>query len=163
MIENYMLDTNVFSNLVQGRIALSDLPSNKQFWATSVQFEELRQTKDIIRKTELLSLFNEMILDKNTAVSPSFAFDVRGAGFGEGVWRNTPSIGPEFKKDLDMTRQSLPSKKRKSSKKENNIQDAIIAEAARFHDFTLITCDCVLATVAAKHSVKILFLKLTKL
>jgi hypothetical protein len=57
----------------------------------------------------------------------AFAFDVRGAGWDEGEWRNDASAYNAMKAALDEAWEKLPTRKKKKSKKENNAKDALIA------------------------------------
>jgi predicted nucleic acid-binding protein len=157
-LNNYMLDANIFSNLVEGKLRLNDLPSDGQFWATPVQLEELKNAKDSVVKAELLSRFKAMIIDQGTQVPAAFAFDVAGAGFDEGILRSDGRLWHELKEELDTEWEKKLRKKKKNSKKENNLKDASIAEAAKFNDFVLVTCDCSLAAVSEKHGIKALLL-----
>jgi predicted nucleic acid-binding protein len=153
--KQYMFDTNIFSNLVMGIIRQDELPQDGQFWATSVQLEELKNTRDAGIRMRLLSTFKEMIIDRKTQIPPGFAFGVAGAGFGEGEWRRDGTLWQLLKNDLDDAWENLPNKKKKSKKKDNNIQDASIAEAASSNGFILITGDRTLATVAEKHGIAV--------
>jgi hypothetical protein len=124
-----MFDTNIFSNLIEGEILPNDLPSDGQFCATYVQLKELKNAKDDNLRARLLSAFKEIVEDKATLISPAFAFNVLGAGFGQGVWRSSSTLWQSLKDDLDAEWDKLPAKKKKRSKKSNNILDASIAEA----------------------------------
>lgn len=157
MAKNYLLDTNIFSNLIAGKLTPGDLPSDGQFWATPVQLQELKEAKADSNRDRLLSLFKELVGVDRT-IPAAFAFDVPGAGWNQGEWRNDGSSWQTLKKDLDEAWEKKPGKKRKSSKKENNAKDASIAEAAKFNKFILLTCDSALANVAAKHGVEVQFL-----
>ncbi|MEQ1534054.1 MAG: hypothetical protein HOO97_07225 [Sideroxydans sp.] len=43
---SYVVDTNIFNNLVDGVFRIEDLPSGGPFPATHVQIDELNNTKD---------------------------------------------------------------------------------------------------------------------
>lgn len=148
-----MLDTCIFSNLLQGRINSSDIPAG-QLWATPVQAAELAKTKNNRIREHLLAMFKEMIADNGTNMAAAFAFDLDGAGWGQGRHRNG-DLGQRLLKELDEVWENKSSRDKKKSKKSNNIADASIAEAAHFDGFTLLTCDEDLARVAAKNGVKV--------
>lgn len=152
----YMLDTNIFSNIVSGELQIESLPVG-EFWATPVQREELYEASGDVR-TQLLSKFKELV-DSRSIVGVSFCFDVRGAGFDEGVWNHDPSIFNAVKTDLDEAWENMPARQRKRKNKENNAKDALIAEAAKREDFTLLTADYHLAVAVEKHGIKVRYLK----
>jgi predicted nucleic acid-binding protein len=159
-MRRYLLDTNVFDALAKGAIQASDLPSDGQLCATTVQLAELENTKDTHTRVRLSSLFQEIITG-NSNICPAFVFGVDGAGFGQGEWREDGGVWMALKQNLDerweLTRRA---KKKKNSSKENNAQDATIAEAAFHNGCILITCDTDLAVVARKHSIETILLKL---
>jgi hypothetical protein len=153
---NYMLDTNVFGDLVGGVFCLEDLPPDGQFWATPVQWEELTKAPASVK-----ARFRELILDHGRIVPAGFAFDVLGAGWGEGEWRQDGRLWYALNKELDELLESgwanhPPKEEKQRQKKENNRKDASIAEAAKFNNFTLITRDCGLMTAATKHGITVL-------
>lgn len=152
-----MLDTCIFSNLLQGRIHSSDIPAG-QLWATPVQAAELAKTKNNAIRENLLAMFKEMIADNGTSIAPAFAFDLDGAGWDQGAHRNG-DVGQRLLKELNEAWENKSLRDKKKSKKENNIPDASIAEAAHFHNFTLLTCDEDLAKVAEKNGVKVLLMR----
>jgi hypothetical protein len=56
----YLLDTNIFNQLVDARISFAELPNNGQFLATYLQIQELGNTKSQDRREVLLSKFQEV-------------------------------------------------------------------------------------------------------
>ena len=161
MTQNYMLDTNVFSELVHKGLTLNDLPQDGQFWATPVQLTELNHAKPNLR-ARLSALFKEMIVRNNRNIPPAFAFGVEGAGFDQGQWGGDAALWDAIKRDLDDAWDRKPNRQKKKSKRENNLQDASIAEAAKSNNFTLITCDKAFDAVGRKHGIKVLLLTLHK-
>jgi predicted nucleic acid-binding protein len=158
MPKNYMLDTCILSNLLQGRVRRADIPA-RQLWATPVQAAELAKTKSDAIRERLLSMFKEVIANNGSNIAPAFAFDVDGAGWGQGEFRNG-EFGQKLLKELNDAWETRSRREKKKSKKENNLQDASIAEAAKFHNYTLLTCDEELATVAERNGVKVTLLRL---
>ncbi len=78
----YMLDTNIFNRLVDGRLAIRDLPSDDEFYATSIQIQELNQTKDVVLRTTLNQKFAELGPTQDQIKTTLWDF----AGWGEGGW-----------------------------------------------------------------------------
>lgn len=144
----YMLDTNVFNWLVQGDLSIDDLPSDGDFVATPVQREELRATKEYETREALLAKFSQIVSDLYSA---PFAFGIPGAGFGEGRWTDG-KLAKAIQTDLD-GKQKKP--------KPNNLQDALIAEAAIAANCTLVTCDQALRDAAEAHGCKVWFFEKT--
>lgn len=136
----YVLDTNVFNRVLDGRFALASIPDASGFIATTVQIRELESTRDPTRRTDLLKIFVQV----SPAMSlPAFSFDVPGAGFGEGEWSADERI-TEIWKELEAAKS-----------KRNNWQDALIAGVALKHECGLITSDGPLADVATKYGIKV--------
>jgi hypothetical protein len=102
--------------------------------------------------------FHSQFFDPRSLVSVSFSFDIPGAGFDEGVWNQDPSVFNAVNADLHEAWEMLPAKKKRKRKK-NNAKDALIAEAAKRGDFTLLTADYHLAEVTKKHGIKVCYLK----
>ena len=93
----YMLDTNIFNRLGEWRLAISDLPSYDEFFATSIQIQELNQTKDDIHRSTLNSKFSELgpTLDQIKTTLWDFA------GWGEGGWSAVGEYFEKIKSELD--------------------------------------------------------------
>jgi len=153
--KQYMLDTNVFGNLVDGSFHLEDLPSDGQFWATPVQWAEIIKAPDKVQ-----TKFKELIADQKMILA-GFAFDIPGAGWGESEWRQDGKLWHALKKELDdaleirWASNHVKEEKRKREK-EKNSKDASIAEAAMFNCFTFITSDKALIAAAMKHGIDVL-------
>jgi len=156
--KGHMLDTNIFGDLMEGAFRLEDLPSDGQFWATPVQWEEISKAPYNVK-----AKFKELIFDQKTIVPAAFAWNVPGAGWDQGEWRLDGKVWHDIKKALDDAvekgwagQPQQPKEEEKKRKKENNSKDASIAEAAMFYGFTLITRDGALAKAAEKHGIKVL-------
>jgi predicted nucleic acid-binding protein len=154
----YMVDSNIFSDLVNRDLRRDELLPHGEFWATSVQVSELANTANSQIRAELLAMFQEIIGPKRQ-VPPAFAFGIPGAGFGEGDWRPDGTIWYLVKKDLDDEFDNRPNRKRQGRRKGNNALDASIAEAASHNNCILLTRDSALAAIAARHGVKVCHLK----
>lgn len=53
----YVVDTNVFNRLVDGRIELATLPFDAELVATHVQIDEINRTTDTERRAQLFLQF----------------------------------------------------------------------------------------------------------
>lgn len=129
---SYVVDTNIITWLIEGKIKFDDLPMDGEYLATYVQVEELNRTKDEERRRRLLLAFATLrprITHTETAdwgVAPLGYFKL-----GEG-----PNYA-RLKDALD----------KKNNSKSNNKFDALIAEVALVNEYTLITADSQLAEV----------------
>lgn len=133
-MKRYMVDTNVFNRLVDGAISLADLPQDGSFIATHIQRDEISQTKDPARRSNLSSAFTQTV-----KVVPTESFIIGVSRLGEAKL----SDGQDYtclKAELDKANKG----------KANNVNDALIAEAAIKASAVLITADKDLANVAEK-------------
>jgi len=138
----HVLDTNIFNRLVDGRFSLSLLPEGSAFVATKIQYEELKQTRDLTRRIALIKTFESVAPE---LVPVLFALDVAGAGLGEGkLGHNGDAM--RLRADLEATKPKF-----------NNWHDALIAEVALTYKYTLITADKTLAEVAKLHGISVLY------
>jgi hypothetical protein len=141
----YVADTNVFNLLLDNKMSLADLPSDSELVATPVQIDEIKQTRDVQRRDQLLRMFS--------MVFPTM-LPTESANWGEGrLWGNESkwSDGKLFESIVG----SLDAKQ----KKPNNRQDARIAEVAEANGYGLITGDKVLAHVMTERSVPVVFIQ----
>lgn len=121
-----MLDTNIFNAVLDGRLPIVNLPSDGGYVATHVQIDELVATKDISRRTQLLSQFEALSTER--AKTTSFAFDI--SRFDQAKWGD----GAVFKILKDALDKA-------NGGKRNNTHDALIGETCIANGFTLLTCD----------------------
>jgi len=136
----YVVDTNVFNKLLDGKLELTSLPSDGEFVATHIQVDEINNTSNPERRSRLQSQFASVA--PTMEPTESMVLDVSrwdSCKWGDGV---TLSV---IKSDLDALNGS----------KANNIHDALIAEVALKNGFVLLTCDRDLDEVARKHGVKV--------
>lgn len=127
----FMLDTNVFNAIVDGKLELDKIASGGEFFATHVQLDELRACPSP-RRELLVAQFHAVapiIVPTETMVWGVSAWDA--AKWGEGTRFSA------LKAALDG----------KNNGKRNNVKDALIGEAAIVHGYTLITSDRDLADV----------------
>ncbi len=140
----YVVDTNIFNKLVDGVIAMGDLPLDGQFMATHVQIDELNNTKDSERRAQLFLKFAEV--GPTIAPTESFVWDV--SRWDQGKWSDGV-LFEKLKGDLDLLNKAKPS----------NSRDALIAEVAIVNDCTLLTADLDLAEVTKKHGGKVSYFR----
>ena len=130
-----MLDTNVFNDILDGRMQLVDLQTF-DLWATHIQADEIGRTKDSLRREELSRIFKELRPD--TKATGSFVLGVSRLGeacLGDGETYHKILMGLRaMQKDPE-------------GKNESNIMDALIAETSIQQHMTLITADSHLARV----------------
>ena len=138
----YILDTNIFNRLLDGRILFDNLPTDGPFFATNIQKDEINNTKDDNRRKDLLHKFHEIansfLLPTETFVSDVSHVDADKCGGG--------ILFNRIKKSLN----SLNNSKR------NNIQDALIAEVSIINNYCLVTADKDLASVTNEFGGKVL-------
>jgi predicted nucleic acid-binding protein len=137
----YVLDTNVFNQVLDDKFALSALSDACGFVATKVQFCELEKTKKPPgRRAELLKVFDEIA---PTLLAAAFSLDIPGAGLDEGEWSDDERI--------QKIRQELEAIKSKP----NNWHDALIAGIALKYGYGLVTSDGPLAVVAERYGIRV--------
>lgn len=140
----YVLDTNIFNQVLDGRIVLSEeFPPGSEFIATKVQLEELEKTRDQARRSALRETFQN--IDKELE-NPIFCWDIDGAGWDNANWGNSDSeeLITKLRNDLEAIKSKF-----------NNWHDAVIAEVAWRSGHILATADQNLANIAARHGIKV--------
>ena len=123
----YLLDTNIFNQLVDARISIAELPNDGPFLATYLQIQELGNTKSQDRREVLLSKFQE-VNPQTVPVETS-------------VWGITPYGEGQYGGDSDIFNSLLAEHNAKSNAKKSNLADVLIAEVAIVNGHTLITAD----------------------
>jgi rRNA-processing protein FCF1 len=140
----YVVDTSLINILVDGTVAINDLPSDGPFLASHIQHDELSATTNLDRKGQLLAKFTE-IIDEITPTE-TFVLDTSqldAVKLGDGLAYNA------MKKDLDDL----------NNKKKNNSRDALIAEVALRNGYTLLVADYHMYKVAEKHGITVIHWK----
>ncbi len=130
---SYMLDTNVFNDLLKQLVRLEDvLPSGARFVVTHVQRDELDATPDAQLRECLLARIEQVAPEKKLTTSA-----VWGASrWDEARWPAVPGRFEAMLAALDARR-----------KKANNANDILIAETALHFGHILMTADNNLLTV----------------
>ena len=142
-MNKYVLDTNIFNWILDGRIGTGDLPSDGLFFATPLQSADISVTADDERRRLLLSKLEEIA--PSVLHAESFMFGVEGAGFDQAKWSDGQTY-PALMALLD-ARRLRPS----------NVQDALIAEVAFKNGMSLITADKILSEVAEGFGISVVF------
>jgi hypothetical protein len=145
----FMFDTVAFNRVLDGAILLDQLRSEVRIYATHIQEDELNNTVEPSRRSDLKRIFHEFLGQKLS--TESLVLDVSkldesrlnsdnkvptetsvwGIGrWGEGKWNTDGGL-------YELIRVKLDERK----KKQNNIQDALIAETAIINKFCLVTDD----------------------
>lgn len=148
-IPSYMFDTMVFNRILDAQFDIGALRGKANFYATHIQYDELKNTTDPKRRDDLLLVFNDVTERK--APTESFVLNVSrlneaklGSGniistesavwgvskFGQAKWGEENGLYSAIKTALDVC-----------EKKPNNIQDALIAETAIKNQLLLVTDD----------------------
>ena len=129
----YMLDTNVFNSVLDGKTDLASL-AGKRLVATHVQCDEINNTKDETRRKNLLSIFGITLQEP----TESLVWDV--SRWGEAKWGADDGKFTAMHQELDKL----------NKRKKNNIQDILIAETSIRNGWVLITADADLFNVVTK-------------
>jgi rRNA-processing protein FCF1 len=140
----YVVDTNIINRLIDGLLSTSDLPSDGEFVATHIQNDELSKTSDSNRRGLLLQKFSTLV----DAVIPTESTVLGISTLGQSKISDD-TLYQTLKAGLDS----------KNKGKENNAQDALIAEVGIKQVCTLLTADGDLAEVAKEHGCLVMFFK----
>lgn len=135
----YMLDTNVFNALRDGVATDKLLPLDGEFFATSIQMQEINANPDPLDRERLLGIFKGIapeIIPTESAVWDVSEFGL--AKYGDGL-----------------TYESILNAMNSKNKRKNNIQDALIAETSIKNGFTLVTSDRFLSEVVSSFNGKV--------
>lgn len=134
---SYMFDTNIFNRILDGAVEISEFRGKAHFYATHVQCKELKATPNVRRREELLTIFEEVV-GNNKIPTESFVLNVCDLDEAK-LTVEESNLYSQITTELDNRR-----------KKPNNVQDALIAEAAVKNALTLVTHDSDLFLVATK-------------
>lgn len=163
----FMLDTNVFNRILDGKIELPKLRSGQSYFVTHIQLDELNATRDEARKGDLLRIFNQVPQKKVSTTSA--VWDV--SKWDEAGWSHEETLIPTESLVIGVSRigltkisdGSIYSKLKNTldtlKKKSNNIQDALIAETSIKNGWTLVSEDQILRTVVQQIGGKVISFK----
>ena len=85
MDQPYMLDTNVFNDVRDGKISLAAF-AGYRLLVIAVQVAELRATANPDRRAALLDVFEE--INPTLVPASSFVLDIEGAGLDQACWND---------------------------------------------------------------------------
>ena len=82
MLKRYVLDTNIFNRVVEGKLTITDLPSDGVFCASAVQLNEIGKTKDPVKRTQLEETFQKIGPQISECKTTLWDYD----GWDTGTW-----------------------------------------------------------------------------
>lgn len=128
MGKGYMLDTNVFNDILDGRARLEDiLPPGARWVVTHVQRDELEATRDEEWRQKLLAVLSDVAPKKQPTASA--VWDV--SRWDEACWPAVPGRFEDMLAALDA----------KNRGKRGNARDILIAETAIHFGYFLVSAD----------------------
>jgi hypothetical protein len=139
----YLLDTNVFDRVLEGKTSLSSF-GGRRLLVIGIQRDELSKAKDP-KRTALLATFEAI----NPTVEPaaSMAFGIEGVGWGQACWNDGSG---KFDEMLNRLRELDSKSKNKSRNPLNKERDIFIAETAIKNGATLVSDDFNLRQVVSE-------------
>jgi predicted nucleic acid-binding protein len=129
----YLLDTNVFNDVLDGKIEHAVL-RGKRLVVTHVQRDEINRTPEEARRKDLLSIFGLASREP----TESLVWGV--SAWGEAKWGVDDGRFNGMRQELD----------KRNKNKKNNPQDILIAETALRNGWVLVTADVDLFGVVTK-------------
>jgi hypothetical protein len=139
MPNGWMFDTVVFNRVVEHDLDLGFL-SGVPVFVTHVQRDELKQTPDPDRRSQLLAAFHAV--DPGTVSTSSAVWDV--SQWGQADWSSSDGVYDRFLQAIEAADARRRKKKRNP---DNQPRDALIAETALKLDLVLVTGDTALSDV----------------
>ncbi len=133
-MSGYIFDTNIFNRILDGQFDLNSISGEVKLFATHIELDEIRNTRNCERRSQLLSVFEA--IDSKKIPTESAVWDV--SNWDEAKWTVDDNLYEPIVKALDA----------KNGGKGNNVQDALIAETAIRNNLTLVTEDGDLAIIA---------------
>lgn len=129
----FMLDTNIFNDVLDGTISISILKElGGELFTTHIQLYELTATTDPQRRKELLELFHKVV-PKELPTESSVWTITRP---GNAKWTTSDSLYAPIVRLL-----AVGQKRWNARKHESNMRDALIAETAIRNNLVLLTND----------------------
>ena len=141
-LTGFMLDTNIFNRVIDGRFARDELPIDAVVIVTHKQVEEVASTPDAYRERRIQLLL--ALMEWRPVLAPT-AMVWDATRWGHARWGDGKAY-EALKAALDQRNGGKP----------NNVADALIAETAMEGRHTLVTADDDLAMVAAAQGGKVL-------
>ena len=159
-----MFDTVAFNRILDGSVSLGQLKPGVVIYATHIQEDELNNTAEPARRSNLQRIFREFVGRETSTESLILGASKLGKAklsgegkistetsvwgisrWGEGKWAAEGGLYASTKARLDELK-----------KKENNIQDALIAETAIVKKLCLVTDDKTLVSVTKEYGGQVL-------
>ncbi|MDR3476774.1 MAG: hypothetical protein P4M14_01925 [Gammaproteobacteria bacterium] len=84
--DKYMIDTNIFSQITEGKLSLEMLPINSCLYVTYIQWQEIIATKNVAKREAILN--NYKIINASRLATDTFLAGVSSvgtAGVGNGL------------------------------------------------------------------------------
>ena len=131
-----MLDTNIFNRVLNDQLDIQAFASLGTFHITHLQEDELKQTANEQRKTDLLALFKRV--EQHRVATESAVWNV--SRWNEAKWTPEDSICGAIKTALKQDR--------------GNLRDSLIAETCIKNGYILVTDDIDLRKVIMEFSGK---------
>ncbi len=135
-----MFDTNVFSNLSNGKIDPAKIPSNWKPIATHIQWDEIQATKDVGRREEIAAVYYHHLTERVPTSS---------AVWDASKWDQAQWPSPESKY------QAIYQRLEENKRHRNNAKDALIADTCLQNSFILVTNDGNLSDVAREFGIEV--------
>jgi hypothetical protein len=114
LLKRYVLDTNIFNRVVEGILAIKDLPSDGVFCASEVQLNEIGKTKDPVKRTLLEEMFQKIGPQISERKTTPWGY----GGWGTGTWGMEGGYYDALLKGL----------RKLHSDKLSDVEDALIGE-----------------------------------
>ena len=155
-----MFDTRAFNLILDAPFPIDGLKDRVVAYATHIQRDEINNTKDSVRRSALLQVFNEVISESvptdSLVVGVSRVGAARVGGgvvptesavwgvsrWGGAKWTANDNLFIPIKAGLDTLNKS----------KRNNVQDALIAETSIKGGYFLVTDDIDLIAVTKRYA-----------
>lgn len=169
-----MFDTNVFNHVLGGQKLIDSINEKMNVFATHIQRDEISKTRDEVRKSKLLSIFQELTakeMPSETAVIgisrigqakiTGNVLPTESAVWGVSGWddckwsedvvaESGQDIAESDQQALNLYNAILRELNAKNNGKSNNKEDALIAETAIKNRLILVTHDKDLFAVVTK-------------
>lgn len=134
-VKGYMLDTNVFNHMVEGKISVVVLERYRPLYLTHIQRDEIAKCKDELKKAAMLDLISELGI--KVLPTSSFAAGISRCGQAQ--------VGSG-----QISREILTALKLRSKRKSHaHLLDGLIGEAAIVRGLVLVTNDKDLRSIVA--------------
>lgn len=124
---SFLLDTNIFNHLIEGKILISDLPTDFPIIVTHLQRDEIMRCPDLVKKSHLYGLLKTL-----TDIEVPLETAVCGIARAGHARVGSGQIYRQILEELI---------KRKRRKFNANEHDALLGEVAIKNQFVLITHD----------------------